>query len=89
MGLVRHVTTVELPNRVSPGLSHPFPAACKSLRLNIFPINTLNAISCEDFLAAALCFQYFAGKRGEGSTPVARGQGLGVCNEKRAAKGDE
>lgn len=41
-------------------------AARKSFRLKILPVNHLNAIFCRDFFAAALCFQYFAGKRGEG-----------------------
>jgi hypothetical protein len=36
------------------------------LRLKILPVNPLNAIFCEDFLAAALCFQDFAEKGGEG-----------------------
>src|ERR1019366_8000585 len=66
------VTTLKLPNRVFPGLSHPFPEARKSLRLKILPVNPLNAIFCEDFLAAALCFQYFAEKRGEGGSSERR-----------------
>src|ERR1019366_7715085 len=66
MGLVRHVTTLELPNRVLPGLSHPFPSARKSLRLKILPINPMNAIFCRDFFSAAVCFQDFAGKVGGG-----------------------
>ena len=47
----------------------------KSLRLNILPVNPMNAIFCEDFIAAALCFQYFAEKRGRGVP-----QGIGVSD---------
>jgi hypothetical protein len=76
MGLVRHVTILELPNRALHTLAPSLAAASKSLHFNILPISHFNTIFCRDFLVLGFCFQYFAVNVGEGgiTSPRSRRQ---------------
>src|SRR5271166_2674179 len=47
-------------------LTRPKRRLSKCFGINIFHINPLDSINCVEFAKIALCFQYFAGNRGEG-----------------------